>query len=130
MMTFTTANSLNLADGVRFNANPSASADLLLSTAPVAAFGFLGSNPGAITVQGSQLSVAEGTGIALVGGNITVQAGTLTAPSGAITLVSVGKPTNPNVGERSPSRGRDRGQDSRRPAFEVWEPSICLKAAP
>src|SRR5215510_4834918 len=80
MMTFTTANYLNLADGVRFNATPSVSADLLLSAAPVAAFGFLGSNPGAITVQGSQLTMAEETGISLVGGNITVQAGTLTAP--------------------------------------------------
>ena len=103
MMTFTSANSLNLADGVRFNATPTASADALLSTAPVAAFGFLGSNPGAITVQGSQLSVAEGTGISLVGGNITIQSGTLdngtvqsaqlSAPSGQINLVSVGKPS-------------------------------------
>ena len=71
--------------------SPAASADLLLSTAPVAAFGFLGSNPGAITVQGSQLSVADGAGISLVGGNITVQAGTLTAPSGQITLGQCGQ---------------------------------------
>jgi filamentous hemagglutinin family protein len=98
MVTFNSADYLKLADGVRFNASPSTSADLLLSTAPVAAFGFLGSNPGAITVQGSQLSVTEGTGISLVGGNITVQAGTLTAPSGQINLVSVGKPSNPKVG--------------------------------
>ena len=98
MMTFTTTNYLKLADGVRFNATPTASTDSLLSTAPVAAFGFLGSNPGAITVQGSQLSVAEGTGISLVGGNMTVLAGTLTAPSGHVTLVSVAKPSNPTVG--------------------------------
>src|SRR5262245_49748534 len=63
MMTFTSANYLKLADGARFNAIATASADSLLSTAPVAAFGFLGSNPGAITVQGSQLSVADGAGI-------------------------------------------------------------------
>ena len=98
MMTFTSADYLRLADGARFNAISHTAPDLLLSAAPVAAFGFLGSNPGAITVQGSQLSVAEGTGISLVGGNITVQAGTLTAPSGQINLVSVGKPSNPNVG--------------------------------
>ena len=98
MVTFTSADYLKLADGVRFNAIPKASADSLLSAAPVAAFGFLGSNPGAITVQGSQLSVAEGTGISLVGGNITVQAGTLTAPSGQINLVSVGKPSHSKVG--------------------------------
>src|ERR1043166_2408179 len=95
MVTFTSANYLKLADGVRFNASPTASADVLLSTAPVATFGFLGPNPGAITVQGSQLSVTEGTGISLVGGKITVQGGTLTAPSGQINLASVGKPPNP-----------------------------------
>ena len=98
MVTFTSADYLRLTDGARFNATPHTAPDLLLTAAPVAAFGFLGSNPGAITVQGSRLSVAEGTGISLVGGNITVQAGTLTAPSGQINLVSVGKPSHPNVG--------------------------------
>ena len=98
MVSFTSADYLRLADGVRFNARPKASADALLSVAPVAAFGFLGSNPGAITVQGSQLTVAEGTGISLVGGNITVQGGKLTAPSGNINLVSVGKPSHRHVG--------------------------------
>jgi filamentous hemagglutinin family protein len=98
MVTFSSANYLKLADGVRFTASPSASADLLLSTAPVAAFGFLGSNPGAITVQGSQITVVDGAGISLVGGNIAVQAGTLTAPSGQINLVSVGKLSHPKVG--------------------------------
>ena len=108
MVSFTTADYLRLADGVRFNAAPHAAADALLSVAPVAAFGFLGSNPGAITVQGSQLTVAQGTGISLVGGNITMQSGTLdngtvqaaqlSAPSGQINVVSVGKPSHPHVG--------------------------------
>ena len=107
MVSFTSADYLRLADGARFNAIPNAHADALLSIAPVVAFGFLGSNPGAITVQGSQLSVAEGTGISLVGGNITLQNGTLdnglvqaallSAPSGQINLVSVGKPLHPHV---------------------------------
>src|SRR5215467_13841854 len=97
MVTFTSADYLRLADGARFNAAPNAPADALLSVAPVAAFGFLGSNPGAITVQGSHLTVAEGTGISLVGGNIAVQGGTLTAPSGQINLVSVGKPSHSHV---------------------------------
>src|SRR5215470_5964987 len=97
MVSFTSADYLRLADGVRFNAVRNASADALLSIAPVAAFGFLGSNPGAITVQGSQLAVAEGTGISLVGGDIAVQGGFLVAPSGGINLVSVGKPSNPHV---------------------------------
>src|SRR5262249_53401737 len=41
----------------------------------------------------------NGTGISLVGGNITVQGGTLTAPSGQINLVSVGKPSTPQGAE-------------------------------
>jgi filamentous hemagglutinin family protein len=102
MATFTSADYIKLADGRLFNAIPDAAADALLSAAPVAAFGFLGSNPGAITVQGSQLAVSPGQGISLVGGNITVQSGTLddgtvqtaklSAPGGQINLVSVASP--------------------------------------
>jgi large exoprotein involved in heme utilization and adhesion len=106
MATFTTADYLRLADGARFNAMPHVRADALLSTAPVAAFGFLGSNPGAIAVQGSHLSVTEGMGISLIGGPIniqngtldngtvqgTVQAANLTAPAGQINLASVASP--------------------------------------
>src|SRR5262249_49930651 len=98
MVAFTRADYIKLGAGVRFNALPNGSTDALLSTAPVAAFGFLGSNPGSITVQGSHLTVAEGTGISLVGGNIAVQGGTLTAPSGQINLVSVGKPSHSHGG--------------------------------
>ena len=90
MVSFTTADYLRLADGVRFTAIPNVTADALLSIAPVAAFGFLGSNPGAITVQGSHLIVAEGSGISLVGGNITVENGAkLSAPGGQITLAAL-----------------------------------------
>ena len=89
MVTFTSADYLRLADNARFNAISHTAPDLLLSAAPVAAFGFLGSNPGAITVQGSHLSVAEGTGISLVGGDIQITGGTLEAPSGQINLVSI-----------------------------------------
>src|SRR5262245_19613024 len=102
MVSFTSADYLRLADGARFNAVPNAAADALLTAAPVAAFGFLGSNPGAITVQGSQFTVTPGTGISLVGGNITVQNGTLdngtvqaaklSAPGGQIQLASVASP--------------------------------------
>src|SRR5262249_36625335 len=78
-------------------------ADALLTAAPVAAFGFLGSNPGAITVQGSQLSVAPGQSISLVGGNITIQSGVLddgvtiqparlSAPNGQINLATAASP--------------------------------------
>jgi len=103
MATFTTADYLRLTDNARFNAVPNAGADALLSVAPVAAFGFLGANPGAITVEGGRLSIANGQGIALVGGNITVQGGTpedgttvqpaqLSAPGGRIHLASAASP--------------------------------------
>src|SRR6476620_8125550 len=102
MVNFTSADYLRLTDNARFNAVPGP-ADALLTAAPVAAFGFLGSNPGAITVQGSQLSVTPGQSIALVGGNITVQSGVpdegslvqpgrLSAPGGQINIASVASP--------------------------------------
>jgi len=121
MMTFTSADYLKLVDNARFNAIPNAAADALLTASPVASFGFLGSNPGAITVQGSQLSVSPEQSISLIGGNITVQSGTLdedgtiqpaqlSAQSGQINLASVASPgeilypslqTAPNINGQS-----------------------------
>lgn len=75
MVSFTSADYLRLADNAKFTAVPGPS-DTLLTASPVVAFGFLGSNPGAITVQGSQLSVTPGQSLSLVGGNITIQSGT------------------------------------------------------
>jgi filamentous hemagglutinin family protein len=98
-VTFTTADYLRLNDNVRFNAIPNANADALLSSAPVAAYGFLDSTTGAITVHGSQFKMSEGDSISLIGGNITIQSDTLksstvqsahlTTPGGHINLVSV-----------------------------------------
>lgn len=106
MMVFTTADYLKLADGGRFNANPSAIPTDVLTSAPVVAFGFLGANPGAITFEGGQLSVANGTGLTLVGGNITLMPGasdtpsSITAPGRPVTLTSVAGPgeVNPETG--------------------------------
>ena len=67
IMAFTTADYLRLADGALFNAIPNATVDTLLSAVPVAAFGFLGSNPAAIAVQRSILKVEPGQSISLVG---------------------------------------------------------------
>lgn len=102
MVAFTSADYLKLTDNARFNAIPNAAVDALLTASPVVSFGFLGSNPGAITVQSSQFTVTEGTGISLVGGNITIQSGTLedatvqparlSAPGGQISLASVASP--------------------------------------
>jgi filamentous hemagglutinin family protein len=103
MVAFTSADYLRLEDGKVFNAALNPNAGAILSSAPVAAYGFLGSNPGAITVQGTQLSVTPGHSLSLVGGNITVQSGvvddgitvqpaSLTAPGGQINLASVASP--------------------------------------
>ncbi len=98
-VTFTTADYLRLGDGARFTAMPGPQ-DAAISSAPVAAFGFLGSNPAAIVVQGSQLALAEGHAISLIGSNIHIgngispdgsaQPAGLSAPGGQINLVSTG----------------------------------------
>jgi filamentous hemagglutinin family protein len=75
MVTFTSADYFRLTDGVRFNAVPNAAADALLSTQPVVAFGFLGQNFGAITIETTQLAAKEGQSITLVGGDITIDGG-------------------------------------------------------
>jgi len=100
-VSFTTADYLRLADGAQFNAI-SGPQDAAISSAPVAAFGFLGSNPGAITVQGSRFTVSEGQAISLVGGNIEIKAASLedgtsksariSAPSGQINIAGVASP--------------------------------------
>ncbi len=83
-----TANYLKLADGARFVAALDAD-DSGLTTAPVSAFGFLGASPGGIEAQQSTLRAASGKAISLVGGDITVNGGTLQSPGGQINLVSV-----------------------------------------
>ncbi|MEO7862263.1 MAG: filamentous hemagglutinin N-terminal domain-containing protein, partial [Nitrospirales bacterium] len=105
MVAFSSADYLRLAEidasnaGI-FHADPAQAG--ILTNAPVAAFGFLGSNPGAIIVQGSQVSVSYGKSISLVGGNVTIQSGTLedstaqaarlSAPNGIIQLASAESP--------------------------------------
>jgi filamentous hemagglutinin family protein len=102
MVAFTSADYLRLQGGANdiFYADPAKPS--ILTSAPVAAYGFLGSNPGAITVQGSQLAVAPGQSISWVGGDITIQSGTLdngtvqparlSAPNGGINLATAASP--------------------------------------
>ena len=74
---------MRLTDGGRFNASPNAIRRLtFLTAAPVAAFGFIGSNPHAIDFEGGQLTVAQGTGITLLGGDINLVPDLSDAPSG------------------------------------------------
>ena len=100
----------------------------LLTSAPVAAFGFLGSNPAAISVQGSVLSVQTGQSLALVGGNheftytnpdtglqasvpdgVTMTGGSLSAPNGKINIVSVASAGKISAGDFMPTSGMTMG---------------------
>ncbi len=83
-----TANYLKLADGARFVAALDAD-DSGLSTAPVSAFGFLGNNAAAITIQQSTLGLREGQTLSLVGGDIAMDGGMVKAPGGQINVASV-----------------------------------------
>lgn len=82
-----TANYLKFADGTRFDA--AATANPVLTSAPPAAFGFLGPS-GAITVQGSSLGAAPGQSINLVGGPVTMSDASLKTFAGDIRLVGAG----------------------------------------
>jgi filamentous hemagglutinin family protein len=95
-----TADYLRMADGARFYAD--LGKESTLSTAPVAAFGFLSSSPAAISIQGSNLSVPEGKTLSIIGGDINITGGQIAAPSGRINIASVASP-----GEVIPVESRD-----------------------
>ncbi len=61
----------------------------ILTSAPPAAFGFLGGNPASISFNGSNLEVSIGETISVIGGDINVTGGTITAPTGQITFASL-----------------------------------------
>jgi len=101
-----TANSINFADGTHFSAKNTQTTTLLTVNVPIG-LGF-GSNPGGIRVQGSGhnlvgqnfrpvigagssagLRARPGNSLALVGGDVTLEGGILTAPGGRIEVGSV-----------------------------------------
>jgi filamentous hemagglutinin family protein len=86
----TTADYLRLGKGGRFAASdPRASS---LTSAPPEAFGFMDRHVAPITVKGSPegaIKVPEGDALSVVGGDIKIQGGKLSAPSGRVNLASV-----------------------------------------
>ena len=129
MTTFTTANYLRLGGAGAndiFYADPAQQS--LLTSTPVAAFGFLGSNPAAISVQGSTLSIQTDQSLALVGGNrgftysdpdtgttasvpdgVTMPGAKLSAPSGQINIASVASEGEVSAGDFMPTSGMTMG---------------------
>jgi filamentous hemagglutinin family protein len=85
-----TADFLRFADGATFSAH--LGQESVLTVASPTAFGFLGNNPAAITIQGSTLRVREGQALSVVGGDVQLVEGTLRAPRGRIQLASVASP--------------------------------------
>ncbi|WP_454063643.1 two-partner secretion domain-containing protein [Candidatus Nitrospira salsa] len=84
---------VSTADFVRLGTDGFFFADLgnqsVLTTASPDAFGFLGGNPGNISVDQSTLEVSSEKNISLVGGNIEITGGTVIAPTGQISLASL-----------------------------------------
>ncbi|MEZ5581957.1 MAG: filamentous hemagglutinin N-terminal domain-containing protein [Candidatus Competibacteraceae bacterium] len=83
----TTADSIQLGEVGRFDATQPENS--VLTAAPPSAFGFLGGNPAGISIQGSTLAVPTGESLSLIGGEIQISGGNLSAPDGRIDMVSV-----------------------------------------
>ncbi len=84
-----TADYLSLGDGGRFDAvQPEKS---VLTTSPPSAFGFLSDHPEKLTVEGF-LSVPAGQDLSLVGGDVEVTSGFLSAGSGTVNISSAASP--------------------------------------
>jgi filamentous hemagglutinin family protein len=80
-----TANSLKFADGTEFSASNSTASPLLAVSVPVGLqYGSQAVN--GIQVQGANLQVQSGKSLTLVGGNVSLDGGSLVAPSGRVDL--------------------------------------------
>lgn len=89
-----TSDNIRLADGAVFSASPVPGELAMLTSAPPQAFGFLGSAPASISVQGAVLAVDPGQTLSLVGGDVRISGGALVAPGGLVQIGSVASPGN------------------------------------
>ncbi|MEK7991431.1 MAG: hypothetical protein VSS52_010520, partial [Thiotrichaceae bacterium] len=82
-----TADYLKLSDGGEFHAqNPNQ--DILTAT-PVESFGFLSTNPANISIENSQLNIADNADFSLTAGNISITNAQIKAFSGQIYLATI-----------------------------------------
>lgn len=105
------ADSVRFTDGTAMSARSTEGSSLTIA-AP-AAFGFMGTNPGDITVKGSTLAPGIGTNqsppgfgkdLSLVGGRVTITGATITTNAGKIRIVSAAGLGD--VGIRQPASAR------------------------
>ena len=82
-----TANSLSFADGSQFSALDDGQAPMLTVSVPLGVQ--FGANASNVQVQGSNLGVGADQTLALVGGDVDISGGSLTAPGGRIEIGSV-----------------------------------------
>lgn len=82
-----TADYLKLADGGVFAANLQQAS--VLTSAPVAAFGFLGPAPAAISFDRTTTGVQDGRTFSVVAGDVSLSGATLRAPGGRMQIASV-----------------------------------------
>ena len=82
-----TARSLKFADGTEFNATDTSTTPLLTISTPIGLQ--YGGTAGNILVQGSFLQVQPGNTLALVGGDVKLDAGILYAPGGHIEVAGL-----------------------------------------
>ena len=84
---------LTSADAIDLGAMGSFSAsnplDSVLSSAPPTAFGFLQSDPGGLSIDGSILTVQGNNSLSVIGGDVTIEDAEITASTGDVNIVSV-----------------------------------------
>jgi len=107
--TASTANYLKLADGTRFEAT--ATANPILTSAPPAAFGFLGPT-GEIALQGTRFDLAAKRGVSIAGGTVSTDGAFLRTRAADLRLAGVASGELPVDAAAAPSAGSVAGNVS------------------